>query len=325
MKYEFKSIKIFNNDENIPIANQTICFHGDVFDDRGLKARELNSENQYVYIKYNDEQFNLKINNESFDVRDENYIHKISTISLNQQIIIIDTTTLNIVDILYILKALKHNHTVQKIQMLYVEPKEYSFKNNSVSQFDDFTLSSAFKEFPPVPGFTIMTYAREEYDELDEEDEGIEREEVELIAFLGFEKARLGHIFRADDGATYHKFTPVIPLPGFRPGWENRTLDNHLKFFAPQFRTSQIEYVSANNPYQSYKLLKDFSRTRKKFRIAPIGTKPNSIGCAIFLINNEDNDDVNSGLLFDFPVKLEKRSKGIGKINLYTLYKEITS
>jgi len=110
-------------------------------------------------------------------------------------------------------------------------------------------------------------------------------------------------------------------LPGFNPGWENRTISSHLKFFSSKYVFERLEYVSANNPYQAYKILQEFSKTRSRFRIAPIGTKPNAIGCAIFLLNNDVDNNIDSGVLFDFPIKIKQRSNGIGNINIYTLKK----
>lgn len=319
MKYKFKSIKYFHPEDTLPIYKNTVCFQGVALDDRGEFAQYINKGNNIIIIKYNCNNYSIAINDIEYSIRKELYIEKICEFTHGAASVIIDSTTLNIVDILYILKALNKNKITQEVQILYIEPKEYSFRNNTISQFDDFTLSSAYKEFPPVPGFAIMTVNKEI---INEDGEHKNKEEVDLVAFLGFERARLGHIFNSDDGATYSKFIPIIPLPGFNPGWENRTLGNHINFFTPKYNFSTLEYVSANNPYQSYQLLEKISRTRKKFRIAPIGTKPNSIGCAVFLINNIQNPDISVGLLFDFPEKLEKRSKGVGKINIYTLYKD---
>jgi hypothetical protein len=190
------------------------------------------------------------------------------------------------------------------VQILYIEPKEYKFHDSSITTYDEFSLSDKFLQYPPLPGYTINS----------------ELEDIDLIAFLGFEKTRLGQIF-AQEETIYQNFTPVIPLPGFLPGWENRSINNHLKFFSPKYSFSEIKYVAANNPYQAYTLLEKISSSRKNFRIAPIGTKPNAIGCAIFLVNHVDKEK-NYGALYDFPSKSKKRSLGIGQIHIYNIYKE---
>jgi len=71
------------------------------------------------------------------------------------------------------------------------------------------------------------------------------------------------------------------------------------------------------------KLLEKIAATGKSFRVAPIGTKPNAIGCAVFLVNNEDSENgTNYGALYDFPVKSQNRSRGIGKVHVYNLIKQ---
>lgn len=304
---------LFNEKNNKDLIG-TICFHGEVLDDRGEKALSLNEHNELYQFKYNDEEFTININDITYTY--DSYLDFFKNISNSS--IVIESTTLNVIDILFILKAIKHIPKIINIIILYIEPYEYNFKKSTLMEYDDFNLSSKLKDFPPVPGFTIYTRP---YDE--DEDEGEdEKDNTELIAFLGFERARLGQIFNADDGGTYSKFTPIIPLPGFRPGWENRTLNSHLKFFSSSYNFDKLLYVSANNPFQAYNILEEYSKTRKKFRVAPIGTKPNAIGCAIFLLNNDINNNIESGVLFDFPVKIHKRSSGIGKIHIYNLCKE---
>jgi hypothetical protein len=309
--YEFKNIKIYDEHDTLSLEQDTICFHGEILDDRGEKASKINSNNEYMKFKYDDEEFSIFINGVEYSISDYETVFQ----SIDKNTVVIESTTLNIVDILFILKGIKSNPSIVNVQILYIEPEEYNFKNNSLLEYDDFELSSKLKKFPPVPGFTIIARPQDELNNFEET--------TQLIAFLGFERTRLGQIFNSDDGSTYSCFTPIIPLPGFNPGWENRTINSHLKFFSPKNNFTRLEFVSANNPYQSYKILENFSKTCKKFRIAPIGTKPNAIGCAVFLLNNDTLDnEINAGILFDFPTKIQKRSSGVGKINIYTLLKK---
>ena len=311
MIYEFRNIRIYDEQDTLPLAQDTICFHGEILDDRGKKAKEININNEYMKFKYDDEEFSIYINDIEYAIFDYETIFE----DINKDTVVIESTTLNIVDILFILKGIKKNPNIVNIQILYIEPKEYNFKNSSLLEYDDFELSSKFKEFPPVPGFTIIARSKDEVENFEDA--------TQLIAFLGFERTRLGQIFNSDDAPLYSKFTPIIPLPGFNPGWENRTINSHLKFFSAKNNFTKLEFVSANNPYQSYKILENFSKTCKKFRIAPIGTKPNAIGCAVFLLNNDSDDNkIDAGILFDFPTKIQKRSNGVGKINIYTLFKK---
>ena len=279
--------------------NQLVFFGNTELDERGEKAFEIVSKiNESIQLEYNPLEFSFTMNSKIVPYRD--FMKHIESIDTNS--ILIEATTLSFAEILYILDAANQNDTVRKIQILYIEPKEYKFHNSSVTTYDEFSLSDKFQQYPPLPGYTINA----------------ELDNIDLVAFLGFEKTRLGQIF-AQEETIYQNFTPVIPLPGFLPGWENRSINNHLKFFSPKYSFSDLKYVSANNPYQAYTLLVKIANSQKKFRLAPIGTKPNAIGCAVFSVNYKDE---NFGVLYDFPIKSKKRSNGIGKIHIYNLYKQ---
>lgn len=319
MKLKFGLINTYKQVDNIELLSDAICFHGDNLDDRGdLSLETLNQKAiKLLNIKYDEDDFRVKIKDmDSLSYEEYLLFFK----SLSYENIIIESTTLGFVEILYLLKGIKLNSNIKNIQIIYFEPQEYKFKNNSITTYNDFQLSDRFKTFPPIPGFSIIADIYDDEEGKDEEDE--EHPKIDLIAFLGFEKNRLGQIFSSDDGATYKKFIPIIPLPGFNPGWENITINNHLKFFKSKYNFQSLEFTSANDPYNAYKQLEKISKTSSNFRVAPIGTKPNSIGCAIFMINSEDIPDINYGILYDFPVKSKFRSKGIGKVHIYNIIKE---
>ena len=318
MKLKFGLINTYVELNSIELLNNSVCFHGDNLDDRGnLSLETLNKKAIKLFnIKYDEEDFRVKIKDmDSLSYQE----YLIFFESLAYENIIIESTTLGFVEILYLLKGIKLNDKIKNIQIIYFEPKEYKFKNNSITTYNDFELSDRFKTFPPIPGFSIIADIYNEEELYDGEQE---QAKIDLIAFLGFEKNRLGQIFSSDDGATYNKFIPIIPLPGFNPGWENITINNHLKFFKSKYNFQSLEFTSANDPYNAYQQLEKISKTSNNFRVAPIGTKPNSIGCAIFMINNEDIPDINYGILYDFPVKSKFRSKGIGKIHIYNIIKD---
>ncbi|UCM99807.1 hypothetical protein LCX93_09770 [Sulfurimonas sp. SWIR-19] len=299
---KFKNIQSIDIiDKNIYAHNHLVFYGNTNLDDRGKKAYEIVSKIQdSVQIEYDPLTFSMQINSNTVPYKDFlTYIQSVTTTR-----ILIEATTLSFAEILYILEGANQNDKVIEIQILYIEPKEYKFHNSSVTTYDEFSLSDKFQQYPPLPGYTINA----------------ELNDIDLIAFLGFEKTRLGQIF-AQEETVYQNFTPIIPLPGFLPGWENRSINNHLKFFSSKYSFSDIKYVAANNPYQAYTVLEKIANSQKNFRVAPIGTKPNAIGCAVFLVNYA-NEEANYGALYDFPVKSKKRSEGIGKIHIYNLFKE---
>ncbi len=300
--WKFKNIQSKNIiDENIYTQNHLVFYGNTSLDDRGKQAYKIVSKIQdSIQVEYNPLTFSIQMNSEIIPYKD--FLTYLQSITTNR--ILIEATTLSFAEILYILDGANQNDKITEIQILYIEPKEYKFHNSSVTIYDEFLLSDKFQQYPPLPGYTINA----------------ELNDIDLVAFLGFEKTRLGQIF-AQEETVYQNFTPIIPLPGFLPGWENRSINNHLKFFSPKYSFSDIKYVAANNPYQAYTILVKIANSQKNFRVAPIGTKPNAIGCAVFLVNHE-NEEANYGALYDFPVKSKERSKGIGQIHIYNLFKE---
>lgn len=300
--WKFKNIQSKDIiDKNIYIKNHLVFYGNTSLDDRGEQAYKIVSKIQdFIRVEYNPLTFSIQMNSEIIPYKD--FLTYIQSITTSR--ILIEATTLSFAEILYILEGANQNNTITEIQILYIEPKEYKFHNSSVTTYDEFSLSDKFQQYPPLPGYTINA----------------ELNDIDLVAFLGFEKTRLGQIF-AQEETIYKNFTPIIPLPGFLPGWENRSINNHLKFFSPKYFFSDLKYVAANNPYQAYTILEKIANSQKNFRVAPIGTKPNTIGCAVFLVNHE-NEEANYGALYDFPVKSKKRSKGIGQIHIYNLFKE---
>ena len=56
----------------------------------------------------------------------------------------------------------------------------------------------------------------------------------------------------------------------------------------------------------------------KQLVIAPIGTKPHSIGAIVFMVNSYYKNK-KVGVIYDFPIKKENRTDGIGLIHEYTI------
>ena len=140
-----------------------------------------------------------------------------------------------------------------------------------------------------------------------------------LLAPLGFEGSRLGQMLEQDDGATFSEMIGLIGAPALKPGWENRSIYSHLRYFSNV--NTRLEYYSCRNPYQTLELLESIRFEADKLILAALGTKPSSLACAIFLINNfRKNTRLKMiSAIYDFPVASYKRTVGVGKANLYRL------
>ena len=110
--------------------NQLVFFGNTELDERGEKAFEIVSKiNESIQLEYNPLEFSFTMNSKIVPYRD--FMKYIKSIDTNS--ILIEATTLSFAEILYILDAANQNDTVRKIQILYIEPKEYKFHNSSVT------------------------------------------------------------------------------------------------------------------------------------------------------------------------------------------------
>lgn len=308
MKLDIKKIKNYNNFQEI-VFNESyenyIFFHGIENLDNRCKVITsfFNSKILDNYrVIYDEDKFIISVFSES-----GNKEFRIHTFGkdfielLDKNIFILDTTSLGFAEILLLLHFLSNKKDIE-IKLFYVEPNEYTLKSNSFLFKHEFDLSQGFNKFKKIPPFSLLI-------------DSSSSEKAKLIALLGFENDRLSRIIEDDDGARYDDFEHIIALPAFKPSWENISLQRHyqeLKEF------QNLEFSPANNPYETYRVLEKIQKNskNKSIVVAPIGTKPHAIGAIIFLINSKLKGN-RVGLIYDFPIKKENRTEGVGNIHEY--------
>lgn len=305
MTYRFKSINQLKSVDELKISS-CLFLHGKAIDNRGkaILNHAQNSRLTLMNIEYNHLAYKFSINNEiPFTVIElTNYLREIT-----DSRVVIDSTTLSFPEILIILNILYKNSNICFIDLIYAEPERYCPKDSEINFGHEFELSE-YDRYKPIPGFVRL----------------VESESLELVTFLGFEQTRLGQLIQNDDKTTYTKLSPIIPLPAFTLGWEHNTLQSNLNYFTQEYGFTKLRYVGANNPFHAYTILQNIANETPKFRIAPIGPKPSSIGCAIFLINkkiSQSNGENSIDVIYDYPTMFKGRSEGIGGINVYSLIK----
>lgn len=90
---------------------------------------------------------------------------------------------------------------------------------------------------------------------------------------------------------------------------------NNIRIISDKNIRGGILYCGAENPKATVSLLQDIQQslqTGEKLFIAPIGTKPNGVGVALFTAMNSE-----VALLYDHPVKSRGRSSKVSKWHLY--------
>ncbi|MDD4760981.1 MAG: hypothetical protein PHU66_09260 [Bacteroidaceae bacterium] len=212
----------------------------------------------------------------------------------------IDSTVAVTVDIsslqhhllMYLCKLIIDSYKPRLFFACYAEPKEYANK----SYLGEFTLSNGSPGISPVPGFSRRT-----------------KKDVHLIALLGFEGNRLTKII---EDKKFTKITPVIGFPSFQPGWHSRTLQNCMQAIQDANATMNIQRCLAGSIFGAYLKIQQLNNSNNTLQlaIAPLGTRPHSVACALYATKNPD-----TLIIYDYPVEITPRSTGISTCLGYNL------
>lgn len=179
---------------------------------------------------------------------------------------------------------------------LYAEPDDYRRVGDSGNVYD---LSTS-RGIEPIPGFASLRPRS--------------AEDTYFAPLLGFEGARLAHIFDQEEVDSV-RTSPVIGSPGFRLEYPTRTYLANRSALALDHMERRVELARASCPFEAYRALDRIRlRTSGAFlRIAPIGTKPHSLGAVLFAIKHPQSSE----LIYDHPVKSTGRSSGTKSIYVF--------
>lgn len=220
------------------------------------------------------------------------------------QSILLDATTLEFPELLYVLSAYRMQIQRPRCGFFYVEPEGYKQRDPgaSIVPGNVFDLSSGFRSKSLLPRFSRMLS---------------DSNRAHLVAFLGFEGDRLMRVLDDDDGHFYQQVSIVFGIPPFQPSWDLHALMANSSLLERQ--NTAVMYCGANNPRAAYKLLQDAhagiagGRTNRLL-VAPFGTKPMALGAALYCIDNEILSPI-----YDHPVRKPNRTYGIHRRHWYEI------
>lgn len=180
---------------------------------------------------------------------------------------------------------------------LYAEPNDYRKSFDLPGTVYDLSTSRGIE---PLPGFARL--ARRIDDSGD------------FAPLLGFEGARLGHVFDQED-VEARATAPIVGSPGFRPEYPTYTYLANRDVLETARMHSRVEYARASCPFEAYEALTRIrSRIGKRhLRVAPIGTKPHALGAVLFAINHPSSVE----LIYDHPVRSKGRTRGSRGVYVY--------
>lgn len=282
-----------------------IAFHGrSDLDDRSRHSSALcaSISKRQRLVRYNPETFELTIGDKAYNVADLEDVPK----DLRVRSIVLDATTLEFPEILYLLHAF---HMLPRegrpdCGFMYVEPESYTPREaaSAIVNGNAFDLSSGFRPRTPLPLYNSILSARHR---------------AHLIGFLGFEGNRVRHLLEDDDGSLYKKVTIAFGVPPFQPTWDLHSLLANARLLEPD--TTDVAFCGANNPRSAYRLLKGIhagaqASPMNRFAVAPFGTKPMALGVALYCLENSAIRP-----LYDFPARKPGRTQGVHRRHWYAI------
>ncbi|EHU1441305.1 hypothetical protein A1Z85_RS10905 [Acinetobacter baumannii] len=295
-KTSIYSDSYLNLHENL-LSNQNLhIFHGHVIDQRGQALFDNFPSASFHLVSYNPETMEFSINNNIINYNDTNFIT--STISNYHSQFFIDSTTLGLTEIYYLIKQFLKLQ-INKFKVLYIEPQKYNKDENN----EFYLLSNYPIGFRPIPGAVT----------------DLHHGDVETgIFFLGFDSTRMQIALEEFQMIQDKNVKAIFGTPAFHAGLEMESIIPHLEILLEN-RSFEINYCSANDPSSAYELLLFHKRSLdegNKMFIAPLGPKPTTIASALFA--NLHEEEVS--LLYDHPSHLPNRTSGVKSWHMYSFY-----
>jgi len=194
-----------------------------------------------------------------------------------------------------IMRALIACH--DSVVAIYAEPNDYRKSDDLPGAVYDLSTSRGIE---PLPGFARLSRRAD--------DEG------HFAPLLGFEGARLGHVFDQEE-VEVRRTSPIVGSPGFRPEYPTYTYLANRDILETGRMDSRVEYAKASCPFEAYRALgRIHARTGgKHLRVAPIGTKPHALGAVLYAIDNPTLVE----LIYDHPVRSKGRTRGSRGVYVY--------
>ena len=289
----------------------TLASAGGTFDQAFYGREELDDRSRYsaptsrslarsaALVHYDPFRFELTINGKAFRADDLEDIPRYFPAAS----IVIDATTMEFPEILLILRAYcRLAFGSMRCLFIYAEPAEYVRRpaGESPTPGSAFDLSSSFRAKNAIPAFTPLLSGANK---------------AHLVAFLGFEGARLLRVLSDDDGHFFSDVTVVFGTPPYQASWDMHALMANTRL-VEQFGPS-VRFSGANNPRGAYLLLEEVhgglsGSPCNRLAVAPFGTKPAAIGTALYCVERDQ-----MRVVYDHPERKAGRTTGVHRTHWF--------
>lgn len=213
------------------------------------------------------------------------------SLHVDEKNVLIDMASLDHILIMFLTKQLLMQVVPKSLFASYIRPERY---NNQIGDVA-FSLSSQVLAVEAVPGFSKR-----------------EGDKQTLCAFLGFEGIRLKSILETVHNI--NKFIPIVAFPTGAPQWYNTTMWNSMDTLQSECKDTSVQKCFSESVFEAVELLRHNITQEEKLVLAPLGTRPHSMACAIYACEHP-----NTRIIYDYVVEHNHRAMGISEIIIYHL------
>ncbi len=215
-------------------------------------------------------------------------LHAIKTDERN---ILLDMSSLDNVLIMFFTKQLLTKVTPRALFASYIRPESYINQSGDVGS----ALSEQLLAVEAVPGFAKR-----------------ESEKQTLCTFLGFEGIRLKSVLETIH--VFDRLIPIVAFPSGSPEWYNVTMWNSMDVIQSEARNLSVYKCFSESVFDAVELLNETISQDETVVLAPLGTRPHSMACAIFACQHQA-----TRIVYDFAIEHNHRAIGIAEIMVYHL------
>ena len=215
----------------------------------------------------------------------------LKALQISTKNVLVDLSSLDHVSIMALTKQLLTQASPRSFFAAYIRPEYYYHEKETFG----YELSQKIQAVSAVPGFARR-----------------ERSKQTLCSFLGFEGIRLKGILEAIQNTD--KLIPIVAFPSGSPQWYNLAIWNNMDILQSETNEIAIHKCLSEGVFEAVNLLERIVSHDEHVVLAPLGTRPHSMACAIYACEHP-----NSRVVYDFAVENEERAVGISHIKIYHL------
>ena len=273
----------------VPSAEERSAFFSNLWDESGKDILFLSLEDnetaicQLIHNKVRGENIRLDV-----CVGLPRLLKSLGVVDKN---VLLDMSGLNNVLIMFLTKQLLTKVPPKTFFASYIRPEKYVSESGNIG----YELCQKIGAVDAVPGFTRR-----------------ETNNQTLCAFLGFEGVRLKNVLETVH--SFEKLIPIVAFPSGTPQWYNVTMWNSMDILQSEGKNLSVYKCYSESVFEAVNLLDNVIAQDETVILAPLGTRPHSMACAIFASLH-----AATRILYDFVTESDPRAIGISDITIYHL------